>query len=74
MPLLGPLSVCLCGYVETKSCNSLPVVKFTQLNITVKGTARRNLQDSVLDQQIAAELKMDEKSQAENLMVVDLVR
>mmetsp|Transcript_27830 Transcript_27830/g.26656 ORF Transcript_27830/g.26656 Transcript_27830/m.26656 type:complete len:967 (-) Transcript_27830:71-2971(-) len=40
----------------------------------IKGTARRNLQDNKLDQKIAEELKLDEKSQAENLMVVDLVR
>lgn len=40
----------------------------------IKGTARRNLQDSIVDKQIAEELKKDEKSQAENLMVVDLVR
>ena len=40
----------------------------------IKGTARRNLLDLDTDKQIALELKADEKSQAENLMVVDLVR
>lgn len=40
----------------------------------IKGTARRNLNDSVADQSIIEFLAKDEKSQAENLMIVDLVR
>jgi anthranilate/para-aminobenzoate synthase component I len=40
----------------------------------IKGTARRNLKDLSVDAKIASDLKQDEKSQAENLMVVDLVR
>lgn len=40
----------------------------------IKGTARRNLGDLLIDAKIATDLRDDEKSQAENLMVVDLVR
>ena len=40
----------------------------------IKGTARRNIGDPLLDAAIASDLRDDEKSQAENLMVVDLVR
>jgi para-aminobenzoate synthetase len=40
----------------------------------IKGTARRDLADIKRDEAIAAQLQSDEKSRAENLMIVDLVR
>lgn len=40
----------------------------------IKGTSRRDLADPTADQHIARTLAADEKSQAENLMIVDLVR
>src|SRR5688500_4401432 len=40
----------------------------------MKGTARRNLDDNVLDEQLKKTLYLDEKERAENIMVVDLVR
>jgi para-aminobenzoate synthetase len=40
----------------------------------IKGTAKRNLTDSTVDKNIAKLLLNDEKSRAENLMIVDLVR
>lgn len=40
----------------------------------IKGTAKRDLSDPAADLNIATALAADEKSQAENLMIVDLVR
>ena len=40
----------------------------------IKGTARRDLTNLINDQKIAITLANDEKTRAENLMIVDLVR
>lgn len=40
----------------------------------IKGTARRNRDDLQADRLIAKQLQQSEKAQAENLMIVDLVR
>jgi len=40
----------------------------------MKGTARRNLEDDKMDDQLKKTLYLDEKERAENIMVVDLVR
>ena len=40
----------------------------------IKGTARRDLQDLVHDEQIKSELANSQKEKAENTMIVDLVR
>ena len=40
----------------------------------MKGTARRDMQDSFRDEQLGQTLYFDEKERAENVMIVDLVR
>jgi para-aminobenzoate synthetase component 1 len=40
----------------------------------MKGTARRNIQDAFIDEQLKQTLYFDEKERAENVMIVDLVR
>jgi para-aminobenzoate synthetase component 1 len=40
----------------------------------IKGTSKRDLQNSVQDQQLMEALRMSAKEQSENVMVVDLVR
>jgi para-aminobenzoate synthetase component 1 len=40
----------------------------------MKGTAKRELQDEVIDESLRKELRKSPKEQAENVMVVDLVR
>jgi para-aminobenzoate synthetase len=40
----------------------------------IKGTAKRDLMNSTADNEIAFLLSHDEKTRAENLMIVDLVR
>ena len=40
----------------------------------IKGTSKRNLEDVIMDNKVKQILSNDEKSQAENLMIVDLVR
>ena len=44
------------------------------LSQPIKGTARRNVDDALLDDISAQELRTNEKERAENIMVVDLVR
>lgn len=53
---------------------SLSVQDGTLISRPIKGTARRHLADPTADLCIAHALAADEKSQAENLMIVDLVR
>jgi para-aminobenzoate synthetase component 1 len=40
----------------------------------MKGTARRNIQDAFIDEQLKQTLYFDEEERAENVMIVDLVR
>lgn len=46
----------------------------TMIAQPMKGTARRNLSDTILDEEIKLTLENDPKERAENTMIVDLIR
>lgn len=72
-PYSGFIRIGKKSYVSISPERFMTVESKTVTSSPIKGTRARS-QDPVLDAQLSAELSESEKEQAENLMIVDLVR
>lgn len=72
-PYSGFIRIGKKSYVSISPERFMTVESRTVTSSPIKGTRARS-QDPVLDAQLSAELSESEKEQAENLMIVDLVR